>query len=74
MSYILRRNMKTEYKLEHKKEIKVDKKQILKSLLTQEQISDLQSGNIVAICEEKKLGLEDEVEGIVLILSPLHGG
>ena len=64
----MKSEMKTEYKLE------VKEKQTLESLLTEVQIGELQSGKIVAICDGQKLKLEDEIKGIVLMLSPLQGG
>ena len=66
--------MKAEYVLEPKQKIGVKEKQTLKSLLTQEQVADLQYGKIIATCEGTKLGIEDEVKGTVLILTPLQGG
>lgn len=60
--------MKTECKLE------VKEKQTLKSLLTEVQIEELQSGNMVATCGGQKLRLNDEIKGTVMILSPLQGG
>jgi len=57
-----------------KYEIEVKEKQILKSLLTQEQIVEFRSGRIVAMSEGHKLRLDDEVKGTVLVLTPLQGG
>ena len=66
--------MKAEYILEPKKEIIVKEKRTLKSLLTHEQVTDIQYGKIVATCGGTKLSLEDEIKGTVLILTPLQGG
>lgn len=55
-------------------DIEAKKKQTLRSLLTQEQITEFQNGNIVAMHDGDKLKLDDEVKGIVLVLSPLQGG
>ena len=70
--------MRQEYILEPKQKIDVKEKQTerqtLKSLLTQEQVSDFQCGKIVATCGGIKLGLEDEVKETVMILTPLQGG
>lgn len=66
--------MKAEYILEPKKEITVKEKQTLKSLLTQEQVVDIQYGKIIATCGGTKLSIEDDVKGTVLILTPLQGG
>lgn len=66
--------MKSEYILEPKQKLNVKEKQTLKSLLTQEQVTDFQCGKIVATFGGTKLGLEDEVKGTVLILTPLQGG
>lgn len=66
--------MKAEYVLEPKQKLDVKEKQTLKSLLTQEQVVDLQCGKIVATYGGTKLSLEDEVKGTVLILTPLQGG
>lgn len=60
--------MKTVCKLE------VKEKQTLKNLLTEVQIEELQSGNIVAMCRGQKLRPDDEINGTVMILSPLQGG
>lgn len=49
-------------------------KQTLKSLLTQEQIADIETGKVVATCDGNKLGLDGIVNGTVLMLSPLQGG
>jgi hypothetical protein len=58
-----------------KLEIVVKEKQILKSLLTQEQIGDVQSGKLVAtLSTGQKVKLDDEVRGTVLMLTPLYGG
>jgi hypothetical protein len=70
--------MQTECKLlsqRQKIKIMVKEKQILKSLLTQEQIGDVQSGNLITMLSTgKKVGLDDEVNGTVLIFNPLCGG
>lgn len=66
--------MKSEYILEPRQKLDVKEKQTLKSLLTQEQMADFQCGKIVATFGGTKLGLEDEVKGTVLILTPLQGG
>lgn len=55
-------------------EIEVKEKQTLKSLLTQEQVQEFRNGNIVATFDGHKLGLEDQVKGTVLVLTPLQGG
>lgn len=58
-----------------KLEIVVKEKQILKSLLTQEQIGDVQSGKLIAtLSTGQKVKLDDEVKGTVLMLTPLCGG
>jgi len=57
-----------------KYEIEVKEKQILKSLLTQEQIAEFQNGRIIVMSEGHKLRLDDQVKGTVLVLSPLQGG
>lgn len=61
-------------KIDKRQKIEVKEKQALKGLLTQEQVVDLQCGNIIATCGGVKLSLEDEVKDTVLILSPLQGG
>ena len=66
--------MKAVYVLEPKQKIDVKEKQILKNLMTQEQVADLQCGKTVATCGGTKLSLEDEVKGTVLILTPLQAG
>ena len=66
--------MKQEYVLEPKQKIDIKEKQILKSMLTQEQVADFQCGKIIATCGGVKLSLEDEVKETVLILTPLQGG
>ena len=55
--------MKTECKLE------VKEKQTLKSLLTEVQIEELQSGNMVATCGGQKLRLNDEIKSPICIFS-----
>lgn len=58
-----------------KVEILVKEKQPLKSLLTQEQIGDVQSGKLVVMLSTgQKMKLDDEVKGTVLMLTPLCGG
>ena len=58
-----------------KLEIEVKEKQVLKSLLTQEQIGDIQDGKLSVVSSTgQKLRLDDEVKGTVLMLSPLCGG
>jgi hypothetical protein len=58
-----------------KVEIAVKEKQILKTLLTQEQIEDVQSGTLVTMLSTgQKVNLDDEVNGTVLMLTPLCGG
>lgn len=58
-----------------KLEIVVKEKQILKSLLTQDQIGDVQSGKLVAtLSTGQKVKLDDEIRGTVLMLTPLCGG
>ena len=58
-----------------KLEIEVKEKQVLKSLLTQDQIGDIHSGRLIVMSSTgHKLKLEEEVKGTVLILSPLCGG
>ncbi len=67
--------MKSECITKQKLEIEVKEKQILKSLLTQEQIVDIQSGNLSAISSSgQMLKLDDEVEETVLLLTPMCGG
>lgn len=70
--------MKAECVLEQKKqkiEIEVKEKQVLGSLLTQEQVGDLKCGKLVAMLSTgQKLKSEDEVRGTVLLLTPLCGG
>ena len=66
--------MKAEYILEPKQKIDVKEKQILKNLMTQEQVADLQCGKIIATFGGTKLRQEDEVKGTVLKLTPLQGG
>ena len=70
--------MKQEYVLKPKQRIDVKEKQTvkqtLKSLLTQDQVSDFQCGKIIATSGGIKLGLEDEIRETVLILTPLQGG
>lgn len=56
-------------------EIIVKEKQMLKSLLTQEQVKEIQSGKLVAtLSTVQKVKLDDEVKGTVLMLTPLSGG
>jgi len=58
-----------------KVEIAAKEKQILKTLLTQEQIEDVQSGTLVTMLSTgQKVNLDDEVSGTVLMLTPLCGG
>jgi len=58
-----------------KLEIEVKEKQVLKSLLTQEQIGDIHDGKLSVVSSTgQKLRLDDEVKGTVLMLSPLCGG
>ena len=58
-----------------KLEIVVKEKQILKSLLTQEQIGEVESGKLVAtLSTGQKVKLDDEVKGTVLMLTPLCAG
>jgi hypothetical protein len=58
-----------------KLEIVVKEKQILKSLLTQAQIGEVESGKLVAtLSTGQKVKLDDEVKGTVLMLTPLCGG
>ena len=60
---------------QQKLEIVVKEKQVLKSLLTQEQIGDVQSGKLVTrLSTGQKVMLDDEVKGTVLMMSPLCGG
>ena len=66
--------MQAECVLKPRQKLDVKEKQILKNLLTQEQVADLQCGNIVATCGGTKLSIEDEVKGTVLILTPLQAG
>lgn len=66
--------MQAECILKPKQKLDVKEKQILKNLLTQEQVVDLQCGNSVAICGGTKLSVEDEVKGTILILTPLQAG
>jgi hypothetical protein len=70
--------MKTECILapqKQKLEIVVKEKQMLKSLLTQEQIGEVESGKLVAtLSTGQKVKLDDEVKGTVLMLTPLCGG
>jgi hypothetical protein len=66
--------MKAECILEPKQKLDIKEKQILKNLLTHEQVADFQCGKIVATFGGTKLSLEDEVKGTVLILTPLQGG
>lgn len=70
--------MQTECILESPKqklEIEIKEKQVLKSLLSQEQVGEFQSGKLVAtLSTGQKLKLEDEVRGTVLLLTPLCGG
>lgn len=69
--------MQTEYMMKYPKqryEIEVKDKQTLKSLLTQEQIVEFDKGKIIAVSEGHKLRLDDEVKGIVMVLTPLQGG
>lgn len=66
--------MQAECVLKPKQKLDVKEKQILKNLLTQEQVVDLQCGNIIVTCGGTKLSIEDEVKGTVLILTPLQGG
>ncbi len=56
-------------------EIVVKEKQTLKSLLTQDQIGDVQSGKLVTMLSTgQKVKLDDEMSGTVLMLTPLCGG
>jgi hypothetical protein len=57
-----------------KLEIAVKEKQVLKSLLTQDQVAEVQSGILVATLSGHRLKLDDEIKGTVLLLSPLCGG
>lgn len=69
--------MKAECMLEQKQklEIEVREKQILKSLLTEEQIGFVQNGELsVTSSSGQKLKLDDEVNGTVLLLAPMCGG
>lgn len=66
--------MQAECVFKPKQKLDVKEKQILKNLLTQEQVVDIQCGNITAICGGTKLSIEDEVKGTVLILTPLQAG
>ena len=66
--------MQAECVLKPRQKLDVKEKQILKNLLTQEQVADIQCGNITAIYEGTKLSIEDEVKGTVLILTPLQAG
>ena len=69
--------MRAECILEQRQKLEIEVKeiQILKSLLTQEQIVEFQSGKLVATSlTGQKLKLDDEVNGTVLILTPLCGG
>ena len=56
-------------------EIVLKEKQILKNLLTQDQIGDVQSGKLVTMLSTgQKVKLDDEMSGTVLMLTPLCGG
>lgn len=66
--------MKAEYILEPRQKTYVKEKQTLRSLLTEAQIAEVQNGTIVAVCGGQKLRLDDEVNGIVMMVSPLRGG
>lgn len=67
--------MKSECITKQKLEIEVKEKQILKSLLTQEQIVDIQSGKLSTRSSSgQRLKLDDEVDGTVLLLTPMCGG
>jgi hypothetical protein len=56
-------------------ELEVKEKKVLKNILTQDQIGEVENGELVAtLSTGKKLKLEDEVKGTVLMLSPLCGG
>lgn len=66
--------MKAEYVLEPKQKIVIKEKQILRSMLSQEQIVEFECGKLVAMCGGQKLRLDDEVKGTVLMLTPLQGG
>ncbi len=69
--------MKSECILERpksKQEMEVREKQLLINLLTQEQITDFQSGKLVAISGGNKLKLDEEIKGMVMMLTPLQGG
>ena len=57
-----------------KYEIEVKEKQVLKSLFTQEQIVEFETGKIIATSEGHKLRLDDQVKGTVLVLTSLQGG
>ena len=58
-----------------KLEIEVKEKQILGSILTQEQVGEFQNGKLIAtLSTGQKLKLDDEVNGTVLLLTPLCGG
>lgn len=58
-----------------KLEIVVKEKQILKSLLTKEQIGDIQCGKLISMLSNgHKVKLDDEVNGTVLLLTPLCAG
>lgn len=67
--------MQAECVLKQKQIIRVQEKQILKSLLTQEQIEDALNGKFSIISSSgQKLKLDDEVNETVLLLTPLCGG
>lgn len=55
-------------------ELEVKEKKKLGSLLTDTQIEEFETGKIAATCGGTKLKLEDDVRGIVLLLTPLQGG
>lgn len=58
-----------------KQEIKVEKKQKLRALLDETELVQFQQGNIVVVSAGgQKIGLEDEIKGTILILTPMQGG
>ena len=61
--------------LECKQELIVEDKKKLRELLTATQIAEFETGKLVATnVLGTKLRLDDEVKGIITVLTPLQGG
>lgn len=63
-----------EQKLIQKQMLEIEYPQQLKMLLTDDQIACMENGSVYATCQGQKVGLQDQVFGVVILLSPLQGG